>query len=255
MNGFAEAVGRAVDELGPGPVRTLAGRLADGDGETALRSLSVRPGFADAVTAIRAAQRMDRVDDRLAAMYLRGVADGHERSAAGERVETVWSGPTSHAVPVRSTAAVLIGLIDGARTDLLLTTYSARPYPPVREALQRAREREVRIRVVVETLQGAGSALSDVQPAAAFREVPGVQLWHWPAGRRPNRSARMHAKIAVADAVTLLVSSTNLTQSGIEHSIESGILVRGGAAPRRAVEHIDHMIAEGELARLSTGEW
>jgi phosphatidylserine/phosphatidylglycerophosphate/cardiolipin synthase-like enzyme len=252
---LAEAAGRAVDELGPEPVRLLAGGLDDGLGDTALRALSSRSGFADAVTTIRAAQRTDEVDERSAATYLRGVADGHERGAARERVETVWSGPRHHTVPVRSTAAVLVGLIDAARDDLLLTTYSARPHPPVQAALHRARGRNVRIRAVVETLQGAGSALADVQPAAAFRDIPGVQLWHWPTGRRPNPSARMHAKIAVADASILLVSSTNLTRSGIEHNIESGILVRGGTAPRRAVEHIDRLAAEGELERLSTGEW
>ncbi|MBO4238582.1 DISARM system phospholipase D-like protein DrmC [Pseudonocardia alni] len=249
---FARAVGRAVEELGPGPVRALARGIDRGADDTALRAASARPGFAEIVTGLRAAQRAEAVEDRLAAAYLSGVADGHERSAAGERVETVCSGPTRHAVPVRSTAAVLLGLIDGARHDLLLTTYSARPYAPVQDALRRAGARDVRIRVVVETLQGAGSALTDVQPAAAFRGIPGLQLWHWPVEHRPDGSARMHAKIVVGDAAVLLVSSTNLTRSGIEQNIESGILVHGGSTPRRAVEHIDGMIADGVLEPLRT---
>lgn len=254
MTVFVTAAGRAVDELGPGPLRTLAGGITEGLDPVALRSASAVAGYADAVTAVRCAQHADGLGDDLAAMYLRGIADGHERSSAAEQVEAVWSGPTRHSVPVRSTAAALIGLIDGAATELVLTTYSARPHPPVQDALRRARERGVRVRVVVETLQGAGSALVGVQPAAAFRDVPGVELWHWPTDRRPGRSARMHAKIAVADAAVLLASSANLTQSGIEVNIESGILVRGGVAPRRAAEHVARLIADGELARLSTGE-
>jgi phosphatidylserine/phosphatidylglycerophosphate/cardiolipin synthase-like enzyme len=37
----------------------------------------------------------------------------------------------------------------------------------------------------------------------------------------------MHAKVAVADRRVLLVSSANLTVSGIDENIEAGVLVRG----------------------------
>ena len=63
----------------------------------------------------------------------------------------------------------------------------------------------------------------------------------------------MHAKIAVADRRTLLVSSANLTQSGVDTNIEAGLLVRGGAAPQRAAEHLDRLVADGTLARLFVG--
>ena len=58
--------------------------------------------------------------------------------------------------------------------------------------------------------------------------MPGVELWHWLVARRPDRSARMHAKIAVADRRVLLGSSANLTQSGFDTNIEAGLLVHGG---------------------------
>ena len=108
--------------------------------------------------------------------------------------------------------------------------------------------------VVVETIQGAAGAIAGVEPAAAFRHVPGVELWHWPPGTRTETGAKMHAKIAVADRRTLLVSSANLTQSGVATNIEAGVLVRGGHAPRRAAEHVAHLIAAGVLVRLHGGE-
>jgi phosphatidylserine/phosphatidylglycerophosphate/cardiolipin synthase-like enzyme len=43
----------------------------------------------------------------------------------------------------------------------------------------------------------------------------------------------MHAKIAVADRRVLLVTSANLTQSGVAKNIEAGLLIRG-APPRSA---------------------
>lgn len=61
----------------------------------------------------------------------------------------------------------------------------------------------------------------------------------------------MHAKIAVADRRALLVTSANLTQSGVGTNLEAGLLVRGGSAPRRAAEHITALIADGVVVPLS----
>ena len=135
--------------------------------------------------------------------------------------------------------------------ELLLVTYSARPYQPIIEALTSSIARGVDVVVLVETLQGAAGLLAGPEPASAFRDVPGVRLWHWPTEKRTNQSARMHAKLAVADRRVLFASSVNLTQSGVEHSMEAGVLVRGGTAPVRAAEHIDELRARGILGPLA----
>ncbi len=251
MTGFEAVVGEAADEVGATRLQLLAEGVGRGESDEALRAAVPVSGWADVVTAVRAAQRVDGLPDEQAAAYLRGVADGYARSAAAERVEVVWSGPSTHAVPVRATAQALIDLIDGARSELLLMTYSAKPYRPVLDALIAARGRAVRVAAVVETLQGAAGSLGgSVEPAAAFIAVPGLELWHWPADRRGGPTAKMHAKVAVADRRALLVSSANLTQSGVAHSIEAGLLVRGGHAPRRIAEHVEQLTAAGELVRL-----
>lgn len=74
---------------------------------------------------------------------------------------------------------------------------------------------------MVETLAVAGGALAGEEPAVAFLAVPGVQVWHWPPERRPEQSSKMHAKLAIADSEVLLVSSANLTQSGIGKTSKS----------------------------------
>jgi phosphatidylserine/phosphatidylglycerophosphate/cardiolipin synthase-like enzyme len=61
----------------------------------------------------------------------------------------------------------------------------------------------------------------------------------------------MHAKLAVADRHTLLITSANLTQSGVSKNIEADLLIRGGSAPQRAAEHVDALRASGSLARLN----
>lgn len=250
---FTDAVGLAVDAVGPDRLRTLADGVAAGNSDIALRTAVAAPGYSEAVAAVRAAQAAGGLADPVAAAYLRGVADGYARSQAAERVEIVWTGPATHSVPVRSTAQALVELCAIARRELLLMTYSARPHPPVIDALCAARDRGVEVAVVVETLQGAGGAISGTEPAAAFLAVPAVKLWHWPPSRRAELKAKMHAKVAVADRSALLVSSANLTESGVAQNIEAGLLVHGGHAPRRAAEHVDQLMSAGVLARLYPG--
>ena len=250
---LAGRVAEFVAEFGPGRLRVLADRLDQGWPPEALPTAVPVPGFATAAADVLDAQRADARSDAELAAYLRGVAAGYEQRTASVRVEAVWSGPSTHAVPVRATAQVLTDVVREACTELLLMTYSARPYPPLIEALHAAIGRGVRVAVVVETLQGARSAMSGPEPAAAFRQAPGVQLWHWPTVRRAGNGAKMHAKIAVADRRTVFVSSANLTQSGVANNMEAGLLIRGGDAPSRVAEHIAELQANGTLVRLSVG--
>ena len=191
------------------------------------------------------------VDRSAGLAYLTGLAAGYAQRAAEVSVEIVWSGPGSHHVPVRATAAVLADVVRRGRGELLLMTYSARQYQPLTVALQAAVSRGVQVSVVVETLQGAGSALAGDEPYQAFTGVGGIDLWHWPSAKRTEPGAKMHAKLAVADRRVLFVTSANLTQSGVGKNIEAGLLVRGGAAPARAAEHVDALRASGSLVRLA----
>ncbi|MEU0078798.1 DISARM system phospholipase D-like protein DrmC [Micromonospora tulbaghiae] len=247
---FEAAAEAAVHRLGPGHLRVLADRLGDGWPEQALRQAVPVAGFAEAAGPLLAAQRASGVSAVEAAAYLRGLADGHAQRSAAVRIESVWSGPSSHPVPVRATAQVLVELVAEARRELLLMTYSARQYQPLLTALAAAVARGVRVTVVVETVDGAGGALQGTEPAAAFASVAGLKLWQWPKKQRVEDHAKMHAKIAVGDRRVLLVSSANLTQSGVSRNIEAGLLVRGGTAPQRAAEHIAELQSRGVLTRL-----
>jgi phosphatidylserine/phosphatidylglycerophosphate/cardiolipin synthase-like enzyme len=242
---FEAAAVAAVDEVGPDRVRRLAAGIEAG-----------RPGHALAAVAgggPAAGRLLDpvvagAVPPAVAAAHLRGLADGYEHRAATVRAELVWTGPTALDVPVRATAQVLTDLVGDAGHELILVTYSARPHPPLLAALAGATARGVPVWIVVETL-GAGSALQGEQPAKAFASLPDVPLFTWAVDRRPA-GARMHAKLAVADERLLFVSSANLTAAGIGSNLEAGVLVRGGAAPRRAAEHLWAMRRDGLLVRI-----
>lgn len=250
MSAFEEAAVAAAPRLGAVGLRNLADRVAaDWPAHAILASGGQR--FAEAAAPVLAALDSHGGTPTEVAAFLRGMAAAHEQLSSSVTVETVWSGPSSHAVPVRATAQALIEVIAEARHELLLMTYSAKPHAEIRTALEAATAHGVAVTVVVETLRGAGSALAGAEPAAAFSAIPGVDLWHWPVGNRTESGSKMHAKLAVADQRVLLVSSANLTQSGVAKNIEAGLLVRGGQAPRRAAEHISQLRATGVLDRLA----
>lgn len=248
--GFEDVATELVTRLGAASLRTLADRLRAEWPEQAILGGTGRE-FVEATRALLAARRASGVSVDQAACFLRGLAAGYTRRAAEVSVETVWSGPGSHPVPVRATAQALVELIAEASHELILMTYSARPHEHLRAALTEAVRRGVAVTVVVETLEGACGALGGAEPAAAFSAIAGVELWHWPVAQRTGRNSKMHAKLAVADRRGLLTSSANLTQSGVDHNVEAGLLVRGGTAPQRVAEHLTELKATGTLERLS----
>lgn len=248
---FEEAASAASSALGGAGLRELATRVAEGWPEQAiLGAVRDRRSTAPVLTALTA----DAVPAAEAAAFLRGLAAGHAAATGEVSVETVWTGPSSHSVPVRSTAQALLNVITEARAELVLMTYSARRRPDIRQALADAVARGVSVSVVVETLAGAGGAIGGTEPGQAFTGIDGVGLWHWPVRRREGKGAKAHAKLAVADRRILLLSSANLTQSGVSSNMEAGLLVRGGAAPQRVAEHVAELRSRGVLERIRVGE-
>ncbi|MGH3983248.1 MAG: DISARM system phospholipase D-like protein DrmC [Pseudonocardiaceae bacterium] len=250
MNGFETAAVDAAPQLGVAGLRNLADRIGAGWPDHAILGGGSQ-GFGAAARPILVARKESSVPDAEAGAFLRGLAAAQEQFTTSVTVETVWSGPSSHAVPVRATAQALIELISEAQHELLLMTYSAKSHEDISAALTSAVARGVAVTVVVETLEGAGSALAGSEPAAAFSSIPGIQLWHWPMAQRTETGSKMHAKLAVADRRVLFVSSANLTQSGVAKNIEAGLLARGGHAPRRVAEHITELKASHVLDRLA----
>jgi phosphatidylserine/phosphatidylglycerophosphate/cardiolipin synthase-like enzyme len=247
---FGDAARAAVKELARDHVEALARGLTAGTSAPAVLDVVALPAYRQTAARVLDAVTTTGTDPATAAAYLRALAEGYELGRAHQHVGVVWSGPTSSAVPVRATAQVLSELVAEADSELILMTYSAQPYLPLTAALTAAVARGVRVSAIVETLSGAGGALSGDEPASAFLAISGVQVWHWPRGRRPERSSKMHAKLAVADDKVLLVSSANLTQSGIGKNIEAGLVIRGGTVPIRAAEHIRELQSSGVLQRL-----
>ncbi|GAA0265511.1 DISARM system phospholipase D-like protein DrmC [Cryptosporangium japonicum] len=232
---FVEAVAAALTDLGPTRLRLIADGIAAHRTTDDLSAAVPVPGFSAVVSALTTAHR-DAGLSTAEAAYLEGAATGYDAGTT-ERAQAVWSGPASAAVPLRATAQVLLDVAAEARTELLLTTYSAKPYPPLLDALRDAVARGVRVDIVVETLQGAGSALNGVEPATAFTAVPQARLWHWPPHERGAAGAKMHAKVAIADRLALLVTVRTSRSQASRRTSKRACSCAGGR-PRRGLPSI-----------------
>jgi phosphatidylserine/phosphatidylglycerophosphate/cardiolipin synthase-like enzyme len=231
--------------VGPLALTTQARAIAGGTSPSIIAERLGRPDAAPVVSALAAAAR--EWGPEKAEAYLEGLSAGY--ALRPQDIEAVWTGPTTHGVPVRSTQLALLNLVEGCRRELWLSTYSAKSHAPLLESIERALRRGVSVSIAIETLSGAGSAIAGSEPAAAFAVLKGARLYTWPVASRPI-DAKLHAKLALADAETLLVTSANFTVSGMERNLEAGLLVKGGQAPKRTAEHLAALVRSGHLERI-----
>jgi cardiolipin synthase C len=166
------------------------------------------------------------------ALALETAAFQYEHLQAEHRVDLVASGPTSRAVPVRSTSSVAVEVIRQARTALLLVSFAAYGVKEIVEELKSAARRGVRLDLVLETSTSAESAFAELGPSA--------QLWHWPDNRRGSAGdgrAALHAKIIAADREVILLGSANLTDRALSDNLEIGLVLHDRELVGRVVDH------------------
>lgn len=189
------------------------------------------------------------------ALALRAAADAVSQLRASQSTDIAWTGPATAEVPVRLTREVLLEVIGSATWSLILVSFAAYKVTDVTAALAEAARRGVDVRLVLETSEADGGTLKGPGAARAFSSLAElVTIYEWPAERRAplpdgGRGA-MHAKAALADEHTALVTSGNLTDYALTANMELGLLVRGGPVPRRLSRHFRQLMMDGVLTVL-----
>lgn len=254
---LAEAAARAACVLPAAHVAALAKYAATqggpDPGETGAQALISTPVFREQVAQIWDAWRREpATTGHAVAAALRAACATVTRVRGEVTVKPVVTGPTSYVVPLSSTSAVVLGLVEQARSELVLASFASYPPPALLEALQAALDRGVSLTLLLETLDKDGTEW----PAAhAFDRLHGkASILTWPYERRDATARglpRMHAKIVAVDRHTALITSANLTGNALENSLEVGVLIRGGGIPDQLVQHIDALVA-GRVLRVRT---
>jgi cardiolipin synthase len=228
-----ELTDRLVDRLvNPIPGSTQRQRLADLF--RCLREPDLRLSPAALAWALRAA----------------AVQDGFHRSRL--HVDLVWSGPETKALKPRRTDQALIEVIDCSERELIIATFAAYRIPSVKKALERALQRDVAVKLILESIEASGGKIAfDPQTALELQRVDGLITYVWPHQNRPSNEAghrgSLHLKCAVADGRLVMISSANLTKFAFEFNMELGVLIRGNELGKVLTEHFRELMDRGVL--------
>lgn len=249
MSALLDAVSTLAARLPPERVRKLAACLrSPTNGRGAVDCVNTEPSRALVAAVLDAWGRTSLPGDVVAGM-LEGAAHAQARARAEQRVELVWTGPTTRYAATRRTDQVLLDLVDGAERELFLTSFVVYDVPRVAQALNAAIARGVEVRFLVESSVAHGGSL-EADPAAQVRDaVPGAERYAWVVKSGPHAGGKVHAKTAVADGRVALVTSANLTGHALEKNMEAGVLIRGGALPDTLRAHLRALIDTGVVVR------
>lgn len=257
MDGLTGAVVRAAATVAPGVLDDAAATIAEHE----------QPGFAlrrrlreelpataaEALHPLLDAWAADGVEGEAVAASLRAAAATAARMRTEQQVEIVWTGPRTDAVHARTTREALLEVIAAADHRLTLFSYAGHHVPDVVAAVLACVNRDVQVRMVLETAKDSQGGLR-VDAAAAFGDLAGKCAFYvWPLERRQLHSegaASMHVKTAIADDHTVLVTSANLTGAALLRNMELGLLVKRGPVPTALAAHVDALIDQQELRRV-----
>lgn len=253
MTDLGEVVLDVAGTLPKGQRDKLVAVLRSADGPSPLtkhQGLAVAAGPEFATMVGRLFRRWDKEPEVSGpGLALAIEAAGHACDRDRDRsIRPVWTGPDA-GQPVRLTASVMAEVIAAAQRQLLVISFAAYKIPQVLAGLEAAAQRGVIVDIVLETAEDSGGALTFDQ-LPAFAGLDGVQVWHWPAEKRPPAGGSLHAKAIVADDVVALVTSANLTGHALANNIELGLLARDRSAATGITAHVAGLMRDGLLVRF-----
>lgn len=179
------------------------------------------------------------------AAALRGAAATASIIKKRESIEMVWTGPSTGLIPTRHTAQVLREVIDSAGRQLLISSFVAYKIDSIKQALERAIDRNVEIEILLESSTSHGGRVDHDSIAVLRQLFPKIILYVWSAEHKNKTNeinGCVHAKFAVADGDKAFITSANLTAAAMERNMEMGVLVSGGDLPNRLSRHFKALI-------------
>lgn len=176
-------------------------------------------------------------------------------------VDTVWTGPELEGSMTRRTEAVVKEIVAEAERELLIVGYwlvtSTVQIQELIELLIEKARSGVRVRFVFDPAERSEKssdnfkALHNRWPKNLSSAPRQVYSWSKKMERVVSKDGKeydrkLHAKVIVADRRDALVTSANLTHSGLLHNLEMGFRVEGIMAGA-LVDHFNLLIAEKVL--------
>lgn len=164
-----------------------------------------------------------------------------------DSVEIACTAPTRLGVPLRTTYATALEMVEGAKNEILIVGYVfTKGAKSLLERVARASQhRRVRVTVIGNRMQEHLPALRSAWPS----DCPEPRVFSCQGNPRDEMSA-LHAKLLVCDAATALITSANFSHHGLHENIEVGVKVHSPSVAR-LVEFFDSLIVAGQVIPLA----
>jgi phosphatidylserine/phosphatidylglycerophosphate/cardiolipin synthase-like enzyme len=154
--------------------------------------------------------------------------------------------PTVHYAPAENLEHIDVSLIDTAKHEIDFAAYVLTDWP-VMQALERAADRGVKVRIYLD-----GTQLAEREPAKVFHdlaETPGVEI-----RVKRSRGAPMHLKSYEIDGRVLRTGAANFSASGLKRQDNDLIIIESPVAAATFRRAFDSRFANGEPLAVSVGQ-
>lgn len=187
------------------------------------------------------------------ALAIRSAILVKQHESSYETIETIWTGPDSDIIPLRRTDMALTQLINSAKKELLIVTYTVYKIDKLIEAIEDALNRNVNVHFILEDQKKFQQNIDSLKNKFGNYIKNKSKFYIWPKPVRPfdnDNKACLHVKCAVADDKMLFLSSANLTKSAMNLNMELGVLITGGEQPKNIVRHFNAFINNNILIQV-----
>lgn len=171
-----------------------------------------------------------------------------ELASRSSAIDILWTGPQTTAVPVRQTEQALCELIDSAKKDVFIVSFVAYKADKVYNSIRSAIDRKVTVRFLTEASKKNGGSLDEDPADMLKKKFPEAEFYRWDDDS--SSSHVVHAKCAIADADTLLVTSANLTGAAMSKNMELGLLLMDRRIAGKLQRHFKALIDEHTIRRV-----
>lgn len=159
------------------------------------------------------------------------------------RVDLIWTGPQTTAIPVRRSEQSLCELIDSAKSELFIVSFVAFKTACVDSSIANAIARGVRVSFLGESSKEYGGTLEKDHVKMFHDRFPDVTCYRWVVTGEGEKRC-VHAKCAVADGEAALVTSANLTNAAMDSNMELGVLIRNMEVCGKLILHFRALVDE-----------
>lgn len=252
MRNLLVAVSELVSIVSSDRVAALATKVRGVDaakaGDLGVGVLSAKAG--NALKGLVDAWKASTASGEILAAMLLAASHAFRHAESRQKVELVWTGPTTELVPARRTEQALIQVIDAAKHRLFITSYVAYDIESIAKALRSAAERGVKIEFLMELSSAQGGKVSS-DPIGNLRNiVPDAWFYIWKDKDAAFVNGSVHAKVAVADGLFCFITSANLTGYAMDQNMEAGVLISGVPLPEQLHRHLEALVITGVVVPI-----